>query len=142
MLCHTETIQKRQILVNVRLTPDVPSTIRKIKAGEFHPGANLLRALIDTGATGSIISRKAADELKLAPLKKILVETGAGTVLKSAYRVNIHSIVMDEEVTRVHHHIGVEVTEFPGGDFDVILGMDLIMRGSLYVADGRFTFCI
>ena len=124
--------------MDVRLTPHVPSAIRKMELDKLE-----LRALIDTGATGSIISRKAASELNLVSLGMTPVETGAGPCEKNVYRVNIHPVFRNHRgVERVLNYTGIEVTEFPGGDFDVILGMDLIMRGSLYVADGRFTFCI
>ena len=138
MFCHTEEIQEGQLLMDVRLTPHVPSAIRKMEEDKLE-----LRALIDTGATGSIISRKAASELKLVPLGMTPVETGAGTCEQNVYRVNLHPVFRNHRgVERVLNYTGVKVTEFPGSNFDVILGMDLIMRGSLYVADGRFTFCI
>lgn len=143
MPCRTEEIENHQLLVDVCLTPDMPTAQRRFRQGKFKPGVDSLRALLDTGATGSAISSETVDSLKLTPLKKIPVMTGAGKIETWVYRVNIHPVVMEGDNSHVRHHINVEVIEFPAGDdFDVILGMDLISRGALHVACGHFTFCI
>ena len=143
MPCRTDEVWRHRLLADVVLTPDIKSAGERLAHSGFKPGKDSWRALLDTGATGCAVSPKVVRALKLSPMKTVSVMTAAGEQKTPIYRVNVHPIVAESGKHRVRHHMGVEVIEFSGDDsFDFILGMDLIMRGSLHISGKHFTFCI
>ncbi|MCI6278226.1 MAG: retroviral-like aspartic protease family protein [Bacteroidales bacterium] len=87
-------------------------------------------AIWDTGATGSVISRRIAERLSLSPVGKQLINHANGTATVNVYIVNI---LLPNQI----RFKAVEVTEGVFEDsFDVLIGMDIISRG-----DFSFTNC-
>lgn len=97
------------------------------------PPGHQTQALWDTGATGSVISPAVASALGLTPVGSVQVAHAGGGGVSNTYLVNF----------RLPHGVGVSgvlVTEFPaGGDFDAIIGMDIMCLGDLSLTnvDGR-----
>lgn len=86
----------------------------------------------DTGATGSVITKKVVDALKLKPTGQKEVHTASGTEVKNTYLVNI-ALPMNVMVQ------GVTVTEGNLISIDVLIGMDIITLGDFAITnlDGR-----
>lgn len=103
-------------------------------------GAKEYTAIWDTGATGSVITQKAADECGLKPIGVRKVNTASGENLTSVYFASIilpnRVVIPQIEVTRGHI----------AGNAEVLIGMDIICQGDFAVSntDGKtvFTFRI
>ncbi len=82
-----------------------------------------IKGLWDTGATGSVISKKIVDELGLIPTGKTLASGIHSTIEVNTYIVNValpNRVVVQD----------VRVTESPQfNHFDVLIGMNIIALG-------------
>lgn len=95
------------------------------------------KAIWDTGATHSVITQRVASLLKLTQTTFREVNTAGGKVLKKVYLVNFY-------LPNMVAFNFVEVTEMDAisGDFDVLIGMDIIASGDFAVTNfqGKTTF--
>lgn len=93
------------------------------------PTSTSASALWDTGATGSAITRSLAARLGLSPTGMRVVKHAGGSSPSNTYLVNLH---LPNGVAI----IGVPVTEFAETtDFEMIVGMDIIIRGDFAVTN-------
>ncbi len=110
-------------------------------------------ALIDTGATISCISPRVIEEVRLKSAKSEIVTTAAGPASLEVYLFSLVLPLTDvvdkengftEETVYSYQLIeGIEFYAAKYGKHDVILGMDVISRGSLKLdPDGHFSFCL
>jgi hypothetical protein len=108
------------------------------------------KGLIDTGAQSTCITRRAAEELKLAPIGKLTIRGVSGTSFHNQYVFKVafpfRLAAPREEMPRGRLHVvdksinGIELGA-ADGEFDVLLGMDIIGLGSLKIdGDGSFSF--
>jgi predicted aspartyl protease len=89
------------------------------------------KALIDTGATGSCVSRRFAESVKLNSFKMTKVFTAQGPFPTPMYRVDVlfpHGILFTN----------MDVTEFSGEhDFDFIIGMNILRKGDIAITNAN-----
>ena len=89
------------------------------------------KGIWDTGATGSVITKKVADELGLIPTGQKEVHTATKSELKNTYLVNIYlpmKVVFQ----------GIEVTEgVLYGDIEMLIGMDIITSGDFVITHSQ-----
>lgn len=94
-----------------------------------HPPHKEYIAIWDTGATGTVITRKVVDECGLLPISMCRVETAGGIIDSSVYLVNL----------RLPQGVGIQelrVTEaILGGDTEVLIGMDIISLGDFAITN-------
>lgn len=86
------------------------------------------RAIWDTGATNTVITKKVANDLGLKPIGRTQVKTASGTADCDVYLTDVilpNNIVMQN----------VRVTEGILADFDVLIGMDIIRMGDFAVTN-------
>lgn len=93
------------------------------------------KALWDTGATGTVITKKIVDDLGLKQIGITKVFHGDGSTDQPVYYINI----------MLPHRVGfsyVRATEGKLTGFDVLVGMDIIVKGDFAItnSDGRTTF--
>lgn len=88
----------------------------------------LYNGIWDTGATGTVISKKVVNDLKLKPVGMVEVHTANGTANQNQYLVNV--ILVNEVVIQ-----GVKVTEATLRNTDVLIGMDIITLGDLSITN-------
>jgi Aspartyl protease len=114
---------------------------------------SMFRALIDTGAQKTMISPNVISALNLPPLGKILISgVGPSAHYHNAYLFHVAFVMaiagaVPSSAGQVSAVINVLQTpiygaEIPstGGQFDVLLGMDVISGGQLVVGNGVFSF--
>ena len=104
------------------------------------------RALIDTGATNSCITKKVAGRLNLKPLKIQSVSTPSGMTERNVYEVSIHIPItvgtqkkenIIQDTINVQSFKSICVTEIEDSDsFSVIIGMDIIQKCHLTIVGG------
>ena len=97
-----------------------------------------VRALWDTGATGSCISQGLARHLGLSAIDMCPVRGVTGVVNSLVYRIDILLPSMPSSVAMSN----VRVTEFmDNGSFEIIIGMDIITQGDFAISnkDGKTT---
>ncbi|MEI6666866.1 MAG: aspartyl protease family protein [Acidobacteriota bacterium] len=89
-----------------------------------------VQALWDTGATGSVITAATAASLHLVPMGVVTVNHAGGSSLVNTYVV---SITLPNQVGVA----AVQVSECPdgAGQFDAIIGMDVITLGDLSISN-------
>lgn len=114
------------------------------------PNLQVLKALIDTGAQGTSITLQAAEKLKLEPTGIIRVHGFGGPKDHNCYLFKVGFVDLRESEIGVQsptfHIVDSEIqgAEFgcgPDGDFDVLLGMDVLSIGTLTVAhNGKYKF--
>jgi predicted aspartyl protease len=90
------------------------------------------QAIWDTGATGSVITKKVVDDLKLFPVSQTNVQGVTGSSIANVYLV---SITLPNNVTI----FPIKVTECEklSGDFAVLIGMDIIGNGDFAVTNAN-----
>lgn len=101
-----------------------------------------LRGLIDTGASLCGVPAHTVQELGLARNGKMVISTPAGDHVARIYRFRI-GLFPDEEAQLPHvlddEFLAVE--SHPGAKFDVLIGMNVLGSGDLYVnRDGTGSF--
>lgn len=95
-------------------------------------------ALWDTGATGTVISKRVAQELGIKPvgMRQVFTASSGNTgILTNEYLINVH----------LPNNVGiafVRATEGTLNGFDVLVGMDIISKGDLAIThkDGKTAF--
>lgn len=106
-------------------------------------------ALIDTGAEGTSITARGAKKLKLEPAGTMGVQGFGGPKQHNYYIFKVGLVDLRREESGFQspqfHLIDEEITgaEFDNGDadFDILLGMDILSRGTLTVScTGNFKF--
>ena len=118
----------------------------------------MFRALIDTGAQKTMISPNVINTLNLPPLGKILIGgVGPQAHYHNAYLFYVAfvmavlqpgqtTIMPGQQMTAVVNISGNPIygAEIPaaatGGQFDVLLGMDILSTGCLVVGSGIYSF--
>ncbi len=86
------------------------------------------KAVWDTGASGSVITKKAADELGLIATGQKEIHTANGIATKNTYLVNI---TLPGDVMIQH----VKVTEADLVSIDALIGMDIITLGDFSITN-------
>lgn len=122
---------KASIIANSIITPikvQIPNTNQSLD----------LTGLWDTGATGSAITKRAADSLGLIPTGQKNVQTAGGNFVQNTYMVSSllpNGVVID----------GIEATEIDGivgDDSDALIGMDVITLGDFSITNFKGCTCM
>lgn len=98
----------------------------------------LVKALWDTGATYTCLSKKLAEEMKLEQVGFYNLTSPLGVISN----VPSYNITLKVDPKRSAHY-QIKAGVFEGSeDFDVALGLDLILNGklSMWVENGIFNF--
>jgi hypothetical protein len=146
MPCIWGTHNKSQIFVTVAIVPT-----QWVTGGAVTPpsGASfsVFQALVDSGATSTAISAKVANTVGLQPIGKINVFGVSGSKYHNCYTFHVGFLIgkvtqgpgggqFQGQVAVFQDVIqGAELALGQGG-FDVLLGMDIIGKGSLAVEGG------
>ena len=135
-----------KIFLKVAILPDGSSR------GKTNPTqARFFKALVDTGAESTCITKAAAEQVGLSPIGRIPVQGVSGVQTHNNYRFQVgfplgRTINKDGKDilgTLCMFHQDIEGSEFDSGvnDFDVLLGMNILSIGSLKVeGNGTFSF--
>lgn len=104
-------------------------------SGKPHPNVLNYVGIWDTGATGTVVTKKVADDLKLPPIGKVKVYHADGEGWANVYLVNL----------LLRNGVGfksLRVTEGKLNGADVLIGMDVITQGDFAVTNlnGNTTF--
>lgn len=93
------------------------------------PLNKIFKALWDTGATGTVISEKAASKLDLVPSGKKWIQHAGGKEEKNTYLINLN---LPSGLTI----LGIQATEYPSANqHDIIIGMDVINKGDFSITN-------
>ena len=111
-------------------------------------GAAPFRALIDTGATRTMIARRVVAQLGLQQVNKIEFSGLEGTTWRAGYLFHVAFYVSSPPIHEtIPNRIRVLKRVINGGElsdehtFDVLLGMDVLTTGDLQIGkDGTFKF--
>lgn len=95
-------------------------------SGLEHPSWFVGSGIWDTGATGSVITKKVIENLSLLPVDRTQVNTANGVRESNVYLVNI---ALPSNVG----FKGLPVTEGDIGEIDVLIGMDIICLGDFAI---------
>lgn len=101
------------------------------------------RAILDTGATNTAVSKRLAESLQLVPSGKTKVLTAAGQQEVNTYQVDV-LLPFGSTVVPIER---LPITEYDAPREDaapqVLLGMDVIQRGCLTIDfQGKWTFSL
>ncbi len=102
--------------------------------------AEFARAIWDTGATGTVITKAVVNALDLQPtgIQKVVGVNGQPED-RPTYVVDL--ILPNNVIVQ-----NVNVVEGGGSSFDVLIGMDIIQMGDFFISRGQgktmFSFCI
>lgn len=108
------------------------------------------RALLDTGATQTCITTKVVQDVGLTPKGRRPMLSASHTVTVNTYLFSIGfpmGVAPDPRGTVsgnmfIFHAIDGMEFNAGGSTFDVLLGMDVLSRGSFKIDfDGHFSFC-
>ena len=135
----------RQIFCNVVLMPiqNLDGIGSDISASA--PNLQVLKALVDTGATDTNIAPSVVQKLNLAPVGMRDVSHGGGSDSRMYYLFNVGFLNDANDVSQmIIPSVPIEGIELPNNDFqfDVILGMDVLSQGRLVVTGHRFEFTL
>jgi len=139
---------RSQAFLNVSILDDalIARIAAASNAGDIY-SLHVFKALVDTGSQTTCISRAVAESLGIKPIGKVPIRGVAGGSYHNYYLFKVGfpfgNLEGDGTVTSLHiSSVAVEGVEMTvGGNFDVLLGMDIIGLGSLKVdGDGSFSF--
>ena len=114
-----------------KVVRDIQSNLVVVGSGERISGNRtpvVVKAIWDTGAYGSVISPRVADELGLMPVGVKPIQTANGTYEAYAYVVDV--MLPNKLVIR-----GVEVSESDLKVCDALIGMDIISMGDMKITN-------
>lgn len=114
-----------------KIVRDIQSDLVVVGSGERIAGNKtpvVVKAIWDTGAYGSVISPRVAQELGLVPVGVKPIQTANGTYEAYAYVVDM--MLPNKLVIR-----GVEVSESNLKVCDALIGMDIISMGDMKVTN-------
>lgn len=114
-----------------KIVRDIQSDLVVVGSGERVAGNRtpvVVKAIWDTGAYGSVISPRVAQELGLVPVGVKPIQTANGTYEAYAYVVDM--MLPNKLVIR-----GVEVSESDLKVCDALIGMDIISLGDMKVTN-------
>lgn len=96
-----------------------------------------IKAIWDTGATGTSVTSSVVKRLGLVPTGSAYVNTAAGLTIQNTYTVNI---TLSSGVTI----FSVIVYEVPGlaGGCDALIGMDIITLGDMSITNHNGNTCM
>ncbi|MDD9852685.1 MAG: retropepsin-like aspartic protease [Deltaproteobacteria bacterium] len=129
--------------------PIIAVAITLPDAREIKKNEDMFRALVDTGSNATLISEGIVRKLNLTSIEKgdIVGVTGKKSAVP-IHRVDLHIPITELRPTKTQvfaqehwkHIVSIEVTEFPGSkNFDVLLGMDILIHCHLTMFNGKFT---
>jgi hypothetical protein len=147
----------RTVILSIAII-DKSKRLSHIKSGkELLSGVKPYRALIDTGATTTMITTKVVKELNINPVTEMPIRGIHGVENRFFYLFHIgfygnlitrevlekKSIDTTKEVHSMYVYpkdiLGAELSDQP--NFDVLLGMDVLSTGTLHIdRDGSFSF--
>ncbi|MCL2805067.1 MAG: retroviral-like aspartic protease family protein [Treponema sp.] len=124
---HLPDKQKQSILFQIQLGVPVPI--------DGYPQESRISmnsiALVDTGATGSCISRRFAADTQLKPFKMGTVIGAHGIAIVPVYRLDV---LLPNGILFTN----MEVAEFFGNnDFDFIIGMNILRMGDMALTNAK-----
>ena len=97
-------------------------------------------ALIDTGAQRSHLSKKAIGELNLVKHGEAPITSASDTTMCGLYYIDLLIHTSPKSISGSCFEM-IEFSQNP--NFDIILGMDIILQGSLHISSDRhFTISI
>ena len=114
-----------------KVVRDIQSNLVVVGSGERISGNRtpvVVKAIWDTGAYGSVISPRVAEELGLMPVGVKPIQTANGTYEAYAYVVDV--MLPKKLVIR-----GVEVSESDLKVCDALIGMDIISMGDMKITN-------
>ena len=116
------------------------------QAGTGEKSSHSFKALVDTGASLTCLTKNVVGAVGLEPVGKIPISGVSGQTFHHAYLFHVAFTVQAEGRDIAKTHLvgsAVQGAEFiaPRGDFDVLLGMDILSVGSLAVeGNGTYSF--
>ena len=114
-----------------KVVRDIQSNLVVVGSGERICGNRMpivVKAIWNTGAYGSVISPRVAEELGLMPVGVKPIQTANGTYEAYAYVVDV--MLPNKLVIR-----GVEVSESDLKVCDALIGMDIISMGDMKITN-------
>ncbi len=128
------TLKAQKRLKVLRTEVKISSPISK--KVDQSPAFRLYWAIWDTGATGSVITKRIADECGLKPYSMVQCHTASGKMNTSVYFVNM-ILPNDMEINYIPVTEGLLCQ-----DIDVLIGMDIISHSDFAVTnkDGKTMF--
>ena len=122
-------------LVNVIQTDSIimPSIDEITKSGQLKY-TQVSSMVWDTGATNTLISSQVVDALELVPLEESLVEGVGGIVKSLVYEISLYlaNDIVFKNVKALCSDIG---------DYDLVVGMDIIAQGDFVVSNNQEKIC-
>src|SRR5712691_9629597 len=110
---------KRQLFVNVALLTEVEAQL--VAKGEILKEIKMFKALIDTGATGTCITKATADKIGLLPIGKVAVHGVSSTNFHNNYLFYIGFTVqgpISPGATQVSGYLHMIATPIEGAEFN------------------------
>lgn len=95
---------------------------------KVHPEVSEFKVLWDTGATSSVVAKRVVDSLNLFPIGKIEVHHANGKSVVNSHFVNVY---LPNQIT----YKFIKVSEGILGEFDILIGMDIISTGDFAVTN-------
>lgn len=131
----TSPVQDLQICSNIRISKPLKENGRVIV--RWHHA----KALWDTGAAASVISRSLAEKMKLSVHERAILNTATGT--HATFKdIVLLDLLIDGSVIPVKAAVADSI---PGKHVDFAIGLDLIQCGTLTIdtapLEGNFKVC-
>ena len=105
------------------------------ESGDPQPNIIFFNGVWDTGASGSVISRRVVSTLNLQPIDEQKSQTANGEYLANVYLVNIY---LPNKVV----FSGMRVTDGDIFGTDVLIGMDIVNAGDFVITNVEGKTCM
>lgn len=100
-----------------------------------------ISALLDSGATGTCISKEAADRARIQPIAMREVRSVNETVLRNVYLIRLDLLLGGEHKLMITELQVLEFTPSENCPYQALIGRNVLCRGVFIMTpDGRFIF--
>ena len=150
MPCFNQRINNLQPICDVLIHSQIKGKNANLDLSKLQKQS--YKALIDTGATGSCVSDRVVSYLNLNPISKVLTTNTTNQIEVNRYKICIFLPIptliqkgsQKIQEININSFLNINVSEikyYENNNFDVILGMDIISKGSLYISNGIYSLC-
>lgn len=120
--------RKHSFLVSAIQTNCIVTPSVEISTKQQVSGCEIESTVWDTGATNTIISPSVVQALCLIPFDKTQIEGVGGVVNSYVYKIDLY-------IDKVLQFKNIEVLSGDIGDYDLIIGMDIITLGDFVISN-------
>ncbi|MFL5244532.1 MAG: retropepsin-like aspartic protease [Gemmataceae bacterium] len=134
-------------IIEIFIGPSTPRAAALKAAGQQAPNPVPARALIDTGASGTVIDKRVIQKLGLAPTGSVAMHTpSTGSAPQICYQYDVAIWFIQPQMQPRFHLMSMTIpvieSDFSAHSIQALVGRDLLSRCMLFYNGSTSTFAV